>query len=70
MIISDFTKPQLDYLRANCNFVGDEISIFELRSQGKSLDEITDILDHKTIDGIKYTSRKVNNKINSVLVTL
>ena len=70
MIISDFTKPQLDYLRANCNFVGDEISIFELRSQGKSLDEITDILDHKTIDGIKYTSLKVNNKINSVLVTL
>lgn len=70
MVISNFTKPQLDYFRENCNFVGDEKTIFELRSQGKSLDEITDILDNKSLDGIKYTSRKINNKINSVLVTL
>lgn len=67
MVISNFTKPQLDYFRENCNFVGDEKTIFELRSQGKSLDEITDILDNKSLDGIKYTSRKINNKIISVL---
>ena len=40
MIISDFTKPELDYFRANCNFVNYEIPIFEMRSEGKPLEEI------------------------------
>ena len=66
MIISNFTKPQLDYFRANCNFVNNEITVFELRSQGKSLEEIAEVIS-LTLDGVKYVSRKVNRKIKSVL---
>ena len=66
MIISDFTVPELNYFRENCNFVGLEIRVFELRSQGVSLEEIADILN-MSVDGVKKISRKVNNKIIKVL---
>ena len=66
MIVSDFTKPVLDYYRANCNFVGNEQQVFELRSQGISLEEIAENLN-MSVEGIKKISRKVNNKILRVL---
>ena len=66
MIVSDFTKPELDYYRANCNFVGNEQQVFELRSQGISLEEIAESLN-MSVEGIKKISRKVNNKISRVL---
>lgn len=66
MLIKDFTVPELNYLRENCNFVGLELQVFELRSQGVPLEEIAPML-HLTIDGVKKISRKVNNKIIKVL---
>lgn len=66
MIISDFTIPELNYFRENCNFVGLEIRVFELRSQGIPLEEIADILN-MSVDGVKKISRKVNTKIIKVL---
>ena len=62
MIIADFTKPELDLLRDNCNFVGCERDIFDLRSQGISIEDIAETLN-LSIDGAKRISRKVNNKI-------
>jgi transcriptional regulator len=66
MIVSDFTKPELNYFRENCNFVNDEIKVFEMRSQGIGLEEIAERL-HLTHEGIKRISRKVNRKITVVL---
>ena len=66
MIIADFTVPELNYFRENCNFVGLEIRVFELRSQGISLEEIAEILN-MSVDGVKKISRKVNTKIIKVL---
>lgn len=66
MIVSDFTKPELDFFRDNCNFVNDEVAVFELRSRGIGLEEIAERLD-LTYDGIKRISRKVNRKITVVL---
>ena len=62
MIVSDFTVPELDRFREKCNFVGNETMVFELRSQGISLEEIAEILN-MSVEGIKKISRKVNNKI-------
>lgn len=62
MIISDFTKPELDLLRTNCNFVGWERDIFDMRSQGVPLETIAEVLN-LSVDGAKRISRKVNNKI-------
>ena len=66
MIVSDFTRLELDYLRKNCNFVGTENQVFELRSQGIALEEIAEKLN-MSVNGIKKVSRKVNNKIIRVI---
>jgi len=65
MIISDFTKLELDVFRDNCNFVGCERDIFDLRSQGIPLESIAETLN-LSIDGAKRLSRKVNTKIIKV----
>lgn len=66
MIIADFTTPELNYFRENCNFVGMEIKVFEMRSKGISLEEIAEELN-MSVDGVKKISRKVNKKIIKVL---
>lgn len=65
-MIADFTVPELNYFRENCNFVGLEVRVFELRSQGIPLEEIAEILN-MSVDGVKKISRKVNKKIIKVL---
>ena len=62
MKIADFTKPELDYFRDVCNFVGVEKDIFELRSQGVPLEEIAESVN-MSVDGVKKASRRVNKKI-------
>lgn len=66
MVISDFTRIELEYLRHSCNFVCHESGVFELRSQGLSLEEIAEVLN-LSVDGVKKISRKVNRKIKRVL---
>ena len=66
MVISSFTKPELDNFRENCNFIGCEATVFEMRSQGVPLEIIAETLDY-TCDGINKVSRRVNNKIKAVL---
>ena len=66
MIVSSFTVPELNYFRDNCNFVGNETYVFELRSRGIPLEEIAEILNMSS-EGIRKVSQKVNNKIKRVL---
>jgi len=62
MIISRFTEPELEYFRKNCKFIGDEIFVFEYRSQDVSLNDIAEILNI-SVDSVKKISRRVNRKI-------
>ena len=66
MIVSAFTVPELNFFRDNCNFVGNEIDVFEMRSRGIPLEELAEVLN-MSAEGIKKVSRKVNNKIMRVL---
>lgn len=65
MNISDFTKPELEYYREQCNFVGNEVGLFEMRSRGTSIEVIAEALN-LSVDGAKKVSRKVNRKIVKV----
>ena len=65
MIISDFTIPELEYYRERCNFVGNEVGVFEMRSRGTSIEAIAEALN-LSVDGAKKISRKVNRKIIKV----
>lgn len=71
MIISNFTKPEIDFLLNNCNFTTNETKLFLLRCKGYSLDEITDLFLNDNIplsrDTIGRLSQKVNRKIIKVL---
>lgn len=66
MIISNFTRPELELLRNNCNFVGNETDVFELRSQGIPLEEIAETLN-MSVRNVKYISRKVTDKITKII---
>lgn len=65
MIVSDFTVPELDRFRAQCNFVGEEKQVFELRSQGISLERIAEYLN-MSVTHTGRISQKVNKKIKKV----
>ena len=65
MIIKDFTKPEIDFLLNNCNFVGDEIYLFDARSRGISLEQIAEDLNISP-SSARSLSRKVNAKINKI----
>ena len=66
MNIAKFTKPELEYFREHCNFVGDEYLVFELRSCDIELREIAEILSI-SIDKAKKISRRVTKKICKVI---
>ena len=66
MIISDFTKAELDFFRTNCNFVNLEIKIFEGRAKGIPLEIIAEEINI-SYDYARQLSRKVNKKILKVI---
>lgn len=66
MQICSFTKPELDFLRENCNFVNLEAEVFEMRAKGISLEAIAEALNISADTARKY-SVKVNKKIGKVL---
>ena len=66
MIISDYTKSELDFFRKECHFVNLEENVFEGRSKGKTLEVIAEE-NNLSIDCIRKVSRKVNRKIEKVL---
>ena len=66
MIIADFTEPELEYLRQQCNFVNLEIPLFEMRAKGITLEKIAEELNI-SIDYARKISQKVNRKIIKIL---
>ena len=62
MIVSDFTVPELNRLREQCNFIGSELQVFDYRSQGVPLEEIAEILNISVTHAGRI-SQKVNRKI-------
>lgn len=58
MKFSDFTKPELEKIIENANFTEEEVRIFKLLSQGRSITEIAMRLS--------VCDRTVNRKINKI----
>lgn len=64
MKVYGFTLPQLEYYRTFCNFSPEERELFNLRAEGKSLEECAEIM-HR--ENVKKLSVRVNNKM--IMVT-
>lgn len=66
MKISNFTKPELDYLREQCNFVNHEKTLFDMRASGCTIEEAAEVMNISTEHAYRI-SRQVNDKIIRVL---
>ena len=66
MVISEFTLPELNHFRENCNFVGDEVYLFEARSRGIPIERIAEDLN-LSFSAARALSQKVNKKIQKVI---
>lgn len=64
--ICDFTVPELDRFRKECNLTKDERLLFELRAEDIPLEQCAEIMN-LSISAVKSKSRKINNKIQRVL---
>ena len=62
MKIYDFTVPELDYFRQNCNFTSEELKLFECRAKNIPLETCAEIMN-VSISTVKRISRRINNKI-------
>lgn len=67
MKICDFTKPELERFRKECNLTKDERLLFELRAKDIPLEECAERMN-LSISAIKAKSQKINSKIKRVLL--
>lgn len=66
MIIKDFTKPEIDYFLANCNFTTQEEQFFMERTRGNTLEEIAEKMN-VSIGTCNNYSKKVKKKILKIV---
>lgn len=66
MNISNFTKPELDFLRENCNFDDIQLKVFNMRAKHIPQTEIAENLN-MSIENVRKISRKINSKIIRVI---
>lgn len=65
MKIYDFTVPELNYFRENCNFTAEELTLFEYRAKNIPLETCAEIMNI-SISTVNRISKRVNNKIIKV----
>ena len=66
MKLSAYTKPEIDYFRENCNFVGNEIDVFEYKCLDITEEHIA-YYTGLTVSGVKYVTKKIRDKIMRVV---
>ena len=66
MIISSFTKPELDRFRENCNFTEDEASCFELKAKGYTNIQVAMNLNMSE-SKVAVTMKRIRTKITKIL---
>lgn len=64
MIIKENILPQLEFYRFFCNFLPEERKLFDLRANGRTLDECCSEMDIDDISSVKRLSARVNRKID------
>lgn len=65
MTISENILPQLEFYRALCNFTPDERKFFDLRANGRTLDECCTELGIDDMSTIKRISKRVIKKMET-----
>lgn len=66
MKICDFTKPEIEYLLAECNFTKEQLDFFKLRADDIPIEKCAEIMNI-SISTANRISKKVNKKIEKVM---
>lgn len=66
MRICDFTKPELDKFRDECNFTDEELECFNLKAKNKTNQSIAFHMNVST-SKVSYLTKKIKNKILKVI---
>lgn len=64
--IPDFTKPEIDYIKANANFKPQEEQLFDLRNNETSLELYAEIMN-VSISTIKRINKRMKSKIIRII---
>lgn len=63
--IPAFTKPEIDFIKANANFTKREDELFDLRNKEYSLEECAEKLD-MSVPTASRTIKSIRNKIERI----
>lgn len=66
MKICDFTVPELERFRKECNLTKEERLLFDMRAEDIPLEQCAEIMN-LSISAVKAKSQKINSKIKRVL---
>lgn len=61
--ISDFTKPEIEYVLENANFTRQEEELFRLRNEEHSFEECAELMNVSVSTAYRI-SKKMKSKIN------
>ena len=64
--IPDFTKPEIDYIKANANFTKQEEQLFNLRNQEYCLESCAEKMN-VSISTVKRINKKMKLKIIKII---
>lgn len=67
MKICDFTVPELERFRKECNLTKEERLLFDMRAEDIPLEQCAEIMN-LSISAVKAKSQKINSKIERVLL--
>ena len=65
MKICEFTKPEIRYLLAECNFTEDENSLFLLRCDDVPLERCAELMN-VSVSTVKRLNRRLKDKIDKL----
>ena len=66
MRIYEFTKPELDKFRNECNFTDEELECFNLKAKNKTNQSIAFNMNVST-SKVSYLTKKIKTKISKVM---
>lgn len=64
--IPDFTKPEIDYIKANANFTAQEATLFDLRNDENCLEDCAELMN-VSVSTVKRINKKMKSKIIRIL---
>ena len=65
MKICDFTRPEVEYFRQECNFTKEQVTLFDLRVKNIPLEECAERMN-VSVSTVKRLNKRIKTKIDKL----